>query len=481
VPRRGMQSRLTGAAILVATWAFLGCGPGDPFSGLVVVSGKSPNAACVPPGQTGENIEGFEAEPFLAVDPATSKHLVGVWQQDRWSNGGANGILAVTSADGGRTWQKSAAPFSVCNGGDNQNGGSFFRSSDPWVVIAADGAVYQSCLALTPAPAPSASGVLLSRSDDGGASWNNTVVLIRDDGPDVLNDKPTIAADPSNAQHLLAVWDRLTGLTNPDQTMTTGPTWFTQSSNGVWEPPRSIFDPGLDAQTLANQIFVEPSGALVDLFLIITSARSANPNRTIAAMTSTDQGATWSAPVSIASLESVGTVNQKNGVPVRSGEDVPAFGIDPSTGRLYAVWQDSRFSSGIRDEIALSSSNDGGHTWSAPERVSQAPVASFGPSLSAGPGGMVGVSYYDLRDDDPKNLHEFLVSAWLISSHDRGSTWSESRLSGPFDLGSALIGSDYFLGDYQGLVPVGEAFVPFFAVANSGNTTNPTEIVVRSE
>ena len=34
----------------------------------------------------------------------------------------------------------------------------------------------------------------------------------------------------------------------------------------------------------------------------------------------------------------------------------------------------------------------------------------------------------------------------------------------------------YFLGDYQGLGNVGNAFAPFFAATNSGNTANPTDI-----
>jgi hypothetical protein len=35
-------------------------------------------------------------------------------------------------------------------------------------------------------------------------------------------------------------------------------------------------------------------------------------------------------------------------------------------GSLFVVWQDSRFSNGARDAIALARSDDGGFTWSAP-------------------------------------------------------------------------------------------------------------------
>ena len=58
-----------------------------------------------------------EVEPYVAVNPANAANLIGVWQQDRWSNGGAKGVLAASSFDGGRTWSPSMAAFSRCTGG----------------------------------------------------------------------------------------------------------------------------------------------------------------------------------------------------------------------------------------------------------------------------------------------------------------------------------------------------------------------------
>ena len=39
--------------------------------------------------------------------------LIGVWQQDRWANGSARGIVAGMSFDGGVTWQRQPMPFHV--------------------------------------------------------------------------------------------------------------------------------------------------------------------------------------------------------------------------------------------------------------------------------------------------------------------------------------------------------------------------------
>jgi hypothetical protein len=71
---------------------------------LVRVSGTSPFASSTADnvaGQTGTNFLHSEVEPRVAVDPTNPDHLVGVWQQDRWSNGGARGIVAGVSFDGG--------------------------------------------------------------------------------------------------------------------------------------------------------------------------------------------------------------------------------------------------------------------------------------------------------------------------------------------------------------------------------------------
>src|SRR5438105_3859372 len=45
-----------------------------------------------------------EVEPWVAVDPTNGNHLVGAWQQDRWNDGGANGLVSAYSTNGGTSW-----------------------------------------------------------------------------------------------------------------------------------------------------------------------------------------------------------------------------------------------------------------------------------------------------------------------------------------------------------------------------------------
>jgi hypothetical protein len=79
------------------------------------------------------NYPDSEVEPWLAVSPTTPNDMAGMWQQDRWSDGGAHGLLAAVSHNGGTSWAYSAPHFSNCAGGTAANGGDFGRSSDPWV------------------------------------------------------------------------------------------------------------------------------------------------------------------------------------------------------------------------------------------------------------------------------------------------------------------------------------------------------------
>src|SRR5947208_1530564 len=83
-------------------------------STLTTVSSADLYASCLNTGQPGTNYIDAEVEPWVAVNPANSENIIGVWQQDRWSNGGAHGLLAGSSSDGGKTWSESTLPFSGC-------------------------------------------------------------------------------------------------------------------------------------------------------------------------------------------------------------------------------------------------------------------------------------------------------------------------------------------------------------------------------
>src|SRR5437867_6925538 len=80
--------------------------PGNPAlpDPQVRVSYLSPfESGCEGAALTSTLYANAEVEPYVAVNPANAANLVGVWQQDRWADGGAKGLLAASSFDGGRT------------------------------------------------------------------------------------------------------------------------------------------------------------------------------------------------------------------------------------------------------------------------------------------------------------------------------------------------------------------------------------------
>jgi hypothetical protein len=173
-------------------------------------------------------------------------------------------------------------------------------------------------------------------------------------------------------------------------------------------------------------------------------------------------------------------VNPKTQAALRTGAGLPSAAVDSTTGAIYVVWADARFSGKQRDGIALSKSLDGGVTWSTPAQVNQAPnFQAFTPAVAAGPGG-VAVTYFDFRKDTP-NPATLLANSWRIVSTDGGATWRESLVFGPFDLNSAPLTTEgRFLGDYQGLAAAGSDFLSFFAAANSGDAASPSSIFATS-
>ena len=441
----------------------------------VRVTGQSPFA----PGcdgaapSTGTVYAGAEVEPYVATNPQNASHLIGVFQQDRWSDGGARGLRTGYSFDGGLTWSITQAKFSRCTGGNALNGADFERASDPWVTIGSDGIAYQIAIAFTgdSFAANSSSAVLASRSIDGGRTWSDPATLIRD-GSSPFNDKESITADPVTPGFAYATWDRLDQGGN-------GPSWFARTINGgqSWEPSKPIYDPGGRNQTLNNHIIVTTNGGTHTLYDFFTEFDTVGNMTTphLAMIRSIDFGATWSGASVVSSLHSIGTHDPQNPArELRDGANIASFAAGPN-GILVGAWQDSRFSGGAREGIAFTRSVDGGTTWSAPVQINAVPaVQALLPAIAVRGDGTIGVLYYDMRNDTA-DQGTLLVDAWLTTTTD-GVTWSERHVAGPFDFNRAPTAEGgLFIGDYQGLATAGGAFTAFFAQTGS-DFLNRTDI-----
>jgi hypothetical protein len=455
---------------------------------LVRVSGTSPFAGsnCGLAGQTGKNFLNSEVEPFVDVNPAKGDNFIGAWQQDRWSNGGSRGNVVGASLDNGKSWRiVSRTKNSLCTGGTEANGGGYERASDPWVTISPDGDAYLMSLSYDEAPdttfGRNPNAMLVSKSTDGGLTWRDPVALIRDANPKRFNDKNSITADPNDSRFVYAVWDRLAKI----GTVIRGPTVFTRTTNGgaSWEEARVIFNPGDFAQTVGNQIAVRPQGDLINISTLIRNvSRPGAPLLNVTVMRSGDNGQTWSGPIRFAKMVNPGVVDPDDGDSVRTSDIIPDIAVDPTSGQLYAVWQDKRFDDGRHDSVALSTSTDGGLTWSSAVKVNKTPTniptgnqQAFTPAVDVAQDGTISVAYYDFRNNTP-NPNTLPTDYWVVHCHasetgdcSRGSQYgAEVRLTNtPFNMERAPVAGGYFLGDYEGLANdvagEGTDFTPLFS------------------
>jgi hypothetical protein len=501
-------------AVLVATLAAAVTVPataGAAVDPLNQVSGASPFAAgCEGAPQTGTVFRNAEVEPWVDVSLADNDNLVGNWQQDRWSNGGSSGNLSAYSLDGGASWASppissvsdtGQAKFSRCTGGTAANGGDFERATDPWVSFSPNGVAHQVALAINDSNV--ANAVLTSRSLDDGANWEDPVVVKFDDQANFFNDKETLTADPTDSRYVYVTWQRIVA-PNERASARAGEraaafrsiAWFARSDdNGAsYSVVKPIFNPGNKAQTIGNQIVVLPNGDLVMVFNLIRNV-GANTNRgfTAAVMRSTDKGDTWSAPIEIDRMITDGVTDPADGHAVRTGDLIPQIAVDDDSGNLYVVWQDDRFTG--EEQIAFSSSTDGGLTWSDTQRISKVGGVNqaFIPTVRVADDGTVAVQHYDFRFDDPASTPPLTTDVWLLRSADAGASWTEERIgsgtpgvvtpgdgTGSFDMTTAPDALGYFVGDYAGLDFAGggsePGFKPFHVRANSGNLLNRTDV-----
>ena len=472
---------------------------------LVQVSGASPLAGCTADNvgsQSGTVYVGSEVEPWIDVNPTKPDNIVGIWQQDRWSNGGARGLVVGASANGGTNWTSvTTLKTTVCTGGTAANGGGYQRATDPWVSFGPTGVVYQLSLSFNDVAPPFTTfdfdhALLASRSTDGGLTWSDPKVVKRDTAPTVFNDKQSITADPTDPSYVYAVWDRLVFPASERASVVasfrtsafSGPAWFARSTDAglTWQQAREIWNPGQQDQTIGNQIVVQPNGTLVDIFTEFNN-ENAKKHRGgfVRVLRSTDKGATWSGPYDIARLGTIGVTDPETGDDVRTGDIIPDIAVNPANGRLYAVWQDASFDNGEADAIALSESPDGGLTWSAPIKVNKTPTTipignqqAFTPSVDVSANGTVAVTYYDFRNNT--NATSLLTDYFIVHCHPttagcaNTTTWgNEAKLTDQsFDMRQAPDAGGFFTGDYQGLANAVDDFTAFFSQPHGGDPSS---------
>jgi hypothetical protein len=446
----------------------------------VEVSNPDPLADC-PPSKLPPNVA---TEPAVAVNPANPNNIVAIWIDH-----GDAGLAAGATLDGGQTWHNVAIPgITQCTGG------TWLRGFDPWLGFAPNGDLYSVCIGKSTFKEGQ---MFVNKSTDGGLTWGNpTPLYVPDNSNSAFDDKPSITADPTNANDVYATWARFKQFPNGNN----AETMLARSTDGgqTWQPAQDIHDAQGSNFVWGQQIVVLPDGTLIDAFCEGDFSNSHQAALTL--LRSTDRGQSWSAPIHAVVQQPIMEGENGPNTPLALVTDpdtgqlvsaVPMFdsvAVDHNTGALYAVWIDGRFSNFQYNAIALSTSTDGGFTWSQPVQANQTPSGvlpvdrqAWNPTVAVADDGTVGVTYYDFRNNTPAS--GALTDYWLAYCHPSATTpvtspsnWSEVRLTDTsFDLEQA---PGNWLGDYEGLAVAGKNFAAVWGMPD-GSTTNQESIFFR--
>lgn len=493
MPARWFRSLM----VPVAVAALLFPGPASSRAGVETISGESPHdAGCDPLDPTPfAQPKDAEAEITLAVNPTDPANVIVAWMQD----GGA-GIVTVATHDGGRSWTEPmiVPGLSFCSGGE------FLLAADPWLSIGPDGTVYLSSLSLD----PHRTRLQVSTSSDGGTSWSRPHRVF--DGAITAHDMPRITAHPTKACVAYLAWIEQSNIFVTDPGDLAVLSSRTDDCGEEWSLPESVivrsFQPRLPSEVLVDPVDGRPSieggprapEILVlsdgSLLLLVTSRGTDGEEflYRLLVSRSEDGGRSWSAPVAATEFspgpERHATDPEATGkcrFPPVIGEPVPcpigtarhwASGDVAPDGTVHISFYHQTEQG--HSQIRVVSSTDEpwdeitGPRWGDPVVVSQGPAEKFLPSLAIAGDGTVGITYYDMRNDelsqdgDPSD-EPLTADVYFAWSRDAGRSWNERPLAGSFDLRATVFFRDeLWVGEYHGLDGQPYGFAAAFALAD---------------
>jgi hypothetical protein len=313
------------------------------------------------------------------------------------------------------------------------------------------------------------SGMSVSTSTDGGATWGDPVLAVGKDINLHFLDKDWMAIDPNDPNRVYLTY---TDFGNFDadpgcpQDFATSIELVRSTDGGLtWSSPTVLeLVCGGDA-VQGSQVIVGPSGDVNVAWERLPQAAS----RAQAFRHSTDRGITFSPTVLVSDVTCVGDCFALQGG-FRSGFEFPMLAVDrsdkPTAGNLYLAWHDGR-NKQVPDEgaplgvygyadILVSRSTDGGATWSAPVTANRDRASGetdqYQPAIAVDRRGRIAVCYYD-RSLDPDN---FKITRSCSRSKNAGEDWSFERITDrkedfiPFHADDAVV-NPFYMGDYDSL------------------------------
>ena len=293
------------------------------------------------------------------------------------------------------------------------------------------------------------SGISVSRSTNGGASFPRTVLAAGKDAQAHFLDKPWMAVQPGptgspNDDRLHVTYTDFdasgTSAACPGQTRTAIEYVRSIDGGATWSAHRVI------DVVCGDESFVQGShvAAGVGNDVYVAWERFTDfQTRDIRIRRSTDGGASFGPARLVDQVTPIGDGFVLQGV-FRVFLDLQGLVVDrttgPHRGSVYLTWHDGRYRSRpdplagcggtptyCFGDVVLSRSTNGGAGWSAPIRINDDPITlgidQWFPAIDVDRTGTIWVAFYDRRRD-PRN---FLIDTFVASSTNGGHTWDNVR------------------------------------------------------
>jgi hypothetical protein len=359
-----------------------------------------------------------QAELRIGAHPTDPKRLIATGIAFRSTNDLSTIIEAYLSTDGGHTWTTRVTPHQEQFGGGDPHAGYTNKGTALNLSISRAG------------------GIWVYRSEDDGLTWDGRRAaqgdyeqLAFDRSSGKYGGRIYIAAEGASANHARTV-----------------DIWRSSDDGRTWEGPATV--PGAPPGGLTVAALDVLSDGTVAVWIGNYPMQDTTiPNWQMLVATSTDGGATFSAPIL------AHTYFVPGGWPAhrrRIGQKKIAFtsghleaAVDSKSekfrDRMYMTWLDFK-DERAQGKLFSSYSTDHGKTWSKPKRI--APnlpdsVTQSKQAMAVNKDGTVGVMWLDNSETDLESWH-----VYFAASIDGGETWSKAarvstEKSTPFGPGNA--------------------------------------------
>lgn len=401
-------------------------------------------------------------ETPLAVNPLDEQNIL--TGNNDWNYNDGCGVNA--SFDGGKRWTKTLPSGFIpgvtrfTNDPDVPGTGDGDFGGDPAAAFGPDGTAYFACFSYN----GTSTMLLLSRSTDGGRTWQTGVHAMPSDPLTLVSAfNGQGISKGSNGQFpdheamwvggdgtIYVTWAQFHGFGG------NSPIWISSSRDGgrTFGRPVKVSSGNIRSDQDAR-VVTNTSGSVA--YVVFDNSIQGGKGSAMYVSTSTDKGQTWSTPFQFAVFTNPVCLFPPycfniSGGQFRGPGSYPAPAYNPANNRLYVAYADIDVDGVAKIFITSASANDL-TAWTPRAVVASVPSGDrFAAELGIAPNGRIDVAFYDRS-----YTSNSVVDLTYATSSDFGVTWRSARISkSGFDPSAygvpAGSGVRPFIGDYNGIV-----------------------------